>query len=111
MSAENLAMVWRFARPDTGFEYRRAKDHVALWGADTTLCGRRVNPNGFPTFDYFDPGVNYSCKLCAASVRKCAVTIRHSPSWSSEEKRTIVGGADPARSSRLASARTAAVGA
>jgi hypothetical protein len=57
--------VWAFAEGE-----RRQVDHLAIVGADATLCGCRVNPHGYPTMDSWDPDVGYSCKRCAASVRK-----------------------------------------
>jgi hypothetical protein len=64
------AETWRFADRSHPFGRRGEKDHIALYDADKTFCGRSVNPTGYPVGDSFDPSATYACKRCAAVLRK-----------------------------------------
>jgi hypothetical protein len=47
-----------------GCKRRAGCDHAVRAGEDRTLCGRHINPRGYPTGEPFRPEESYSCKVC-----------------------------------------------
>lgn len=45
-------------------KYIAGRDHAVRGREMRTLCGRSVNPNGFPTGEPFRPEQPYACKTC-----------------------------------------------
>lgn len=60
------AAAWGF----DGCKRPAGRDHAVVGDADQTLCGRPVNPNGFPTGEPFRPEEPYTCKTCRTALAR-----------------------------------------